>query len=448
MNQEIATKVNPATLDGFLELLPSQQMLFEKMLRKIREVYELFGFIPLDTPVVERTDVLLAKTGGETTKQIYYLQKPDQALRFDLTVPLARYVAKNYRDLQFPFRRYQIGKVYRAERPQRGRYREFYQCDIDVIGDGQLGLSNDAEVPSIIYAVFKNLGFDAFTIRVNNRKILTGFFSSLGITGDQQKKVMRVIDKLEKIGPEQTRDELAKLEVPVNSTSKIFDFIGISGSNSDIISQLRKLGVTDSEFVEGVGEMEQVLKTILRFGVPEKYVSFDLKIARGLDYYTGTVYETTLDGYPEMGSVCSGGRYDNLAEYYSENNFPGVGMSIGLTRLFSRLMEKQIINPVNSTPVKVIVIPLDGQMQRSIEVAAEFRQKGIPAQVYLEEAKLGRIFKYADRLKIPYAAIIGGNEVLSGNISLRDMKGQGQIMTTVDGASSVMHHHEKTGEDS
>lgn len=436
-------KINPTVLDGFLELSPAEQILFNKMLKTIQETYELFGFIPQETAMIERLEVLLAKSGGETAKQIFYLQKPDQALRFDLTVSLARYVAQNYRSLQFPYRRYQIGKVYRGERPQKGRYREFYQCDIDVIGDGRLGLINDAEIPSVIYAVFKKLGFEAFTIRINNRKILTGFFDSLGISGDLQKEVLRVVDKLEKIGSDAVAEELAGLGIAADTISKIFAFLDISGSNKEIIDQLKKLGVSDEAFNAGAEDLEQVLEAISRFGVPEKNIALDLKIARGLDYYTGTVYETFLDEYPGVGSVCSGGRYDNLAECYSDKNFPGVGISIGLTRLFSKLLEMKVIKPKESTPAQILVIPLDGQLDRAIEVAAEFREKGISAQVYLEEAKPGKAFKYADRLKVPYAAIIGGKEVAAGTIALKNMAKQEQAEATISDAIGVIKHHHR-----
>jgi histidyl-tRNA synthetase len=446
MNQ-ISQKISPTILDGFLELSPAEQILFNKMLEVIRETYELFGFIPQETALIERLEVLLAKSGGETAKQIFYLQKPDQALRFDLTVSLARYVAQNYRNLQFPYRRYQIGKVYRGERPQKGRYREFYQCDIDAIGDGQLGLINDAEIPSVIYAVFKKLGFDAFTIHINNRKILTGFFGSLGITGNKQKEVLRVVDKLEKIGPDAVAEDLAKLEIPADAISKILAFLGISGSNKEIIAQLKKLGVKGEIFTIGVQEIEEVLAAINRFGVPGKNMALDLKIARGLDYYTGTVYETTLDDYPGVGSVCSGGRYDNLAECYSDKNFPGVGISIGLTRLFSKLLEMEIIKPKKLTPAQILVIPLNSQLDRAIEVAEEFRKNGISTQVYLEETtRPGKAFKYADRLKVPYVAVVGRKEVATGNIALKNMAKQEQIDLGISDAIGVIKHHQKGDE--
>lgn len=445
---QTSQKINPTVLDGFLELSPAEQVLFNKMLKTIQETYELFGFIPQETALIEKLEVLLAKSGGETAKQIFYLQKPDQALRFDLTVSLARYVAQNYRSLQFPYRRYQIGKVYRGERPQKGRYREFYQCDIDVIGDGRLGLINDAEIPSVIYAVFKKLGFEAFTIRINNRKILTGFFDSLGIFGDLQKEVLRVVDKLEKIGSDAVAEELAGLGIAADTISKIFAFLDVSGRNKEIIDQLKKLGVGDEAFNTGVEELEQVLEAISRFGVPEKNIALDLKIARGLDYYTGTVYETFLDEYPGVGSVCSGGRYDNLAECYCDKNFPGVGISIGLTRLFSKLLEMKVIKPEESTPAQILVIPLDGQLDRAIEVAAAFREGGISAQVYLEEmTKPGKVVQYADRLKIPYVGIIGGREMTSGTIALKDMLKKEQTEMSINDAIGVIKHHHSLGDD-
>lgn len=433
-------KVVPTTLDGFMELLPAEQILFNKMLDVIRETYELFGFSPLDTPAVEKLEVLLAKSGGETTKQILPLQKEGQALRFDLTVPLARYVAQRYRDLAFPFRRYQLAKVYRGERPQKGRYREFYQCDIDIIGDGQLGLINDAEIPSIIYAVFQRLGFGPFTIRINNRKILNGFFCSQNITGEQQKEVLRVIDRLDKIGKNGVSQELAELEVPEATISKIFGFIGITGKNSDIIEQLKGLGIADETFNAGVDELDTVINAIRRFGVPEENVAIDLKIARGLDYYTGTVYETALNDYPEVGSICSGGRYDNLAECYTDKNLPGVGISIGLTRLFSKLLEMQIIKTSGSTSAQLLIIPMDDQLDKAIEASARFRQSGISAMVYSEQAKPAKAFKYANRLKVPFVAIIGGQEVSQGKISVKNMMTGVQQLTTVSEAIELIQH--------
>jgi histidyl-tRNA synthetase len=436
-------KIEPAVLQGFMELLPAEQILFDKMLGMIRQTYELFGFIPLDTALIEKVEVLLAKSGGETAKQIYYLQKDDQALRVDLTISLARYVASHYAELAFPFRRYQIGKVYRGERPQKGRYREFYQCDIDIIGDGQLSLMNDAEIPSVIYAVFKKLGLGPFTIKINNRKVLNGFFNSIGIDGGRQAEVLRIVDKLEKIGQAAAEEELAKLDVPSEDISKIFMFIGISGKNQEIISQLKKLGINNVNFVEGIKELEETAEAVFRFGVPEENLAVDLKIARGLDYYTGTVYETVLNEYPELGSICSGGRYDNLADCYTVKNLPGVGISIGLTRLFSKLLEKGIIKPENSTPAQVLVIPLDGQMDKAIEASAKLRANGISAAVYLEQAKTAKAFKYANRLGVPFTMIIGENEAREGKVSLKDMASGEQILVLLEEAIDKIGRPEK-----
>lgn len=439
MNEEIK-KVEPVILSGFMELLPAEQMVFNQMLDAIRETYELFGFIPLDTPLIEKAEILLAKGGGETDKQIYRFQKGDNdlALRFDLTIPLARYVAQHYADLQFPFRRYHIGKVYRGERPQKGRYREFYQCDIDIIGDGHLGIINDAEIPSVIYATFRRLGFKSFTIRVNNRKILTGFFNSQGVD-EKQVNVLPIIDKLEKIGQEGVKKDLCGLGLSQEAIEKIFAFINIKGKNNDIIEQLRNLDIKNDLFIAGVNELDTMMKAVSRFEVPEANLSVDLTIARGLDYYTGTVYETFLDDHPEIGSVCSGGRFDNLAGCYTNKNLPGVGISIGLTRLFSQLLEAKIVNLGNSTPAQVIVIPLDGYLDNAIATASKFRQKGIPTTVYLEQSKPAKVLKYANRLKIPFSIIIGGDEVSEGIVSLKDMTSGEQRKLTIEEAISVIH---------
>ncbi|MFA5746862.1 MAG: histidine--tRNA ligase [Candidatus Paceibacterota bacterium] len=431
-------KIEPAVLQGFMELLPAEQILFDKMLNAIRRTYELFGFIPLDTALIEKVEVLLAKSGGETAKQVYYLQKEGQALRVDLTISLARYVASHYAELAFPFRRYQIGKVYRGERPQKGRYREFYQCDIDIIGDGQLSLMNDAEIPSVICAVFNNLGFGPFTIRINNRKILKGFFNSLGIAGARQAEVLRIVDKLEKIGQDAARDELAEFGIPAEDISKIFAFIGISGKNQEIIDQLRKTGIENDDFTEGVRELEEVSAAVLRFGVPQENLAIDLKIARGLDYYTGTVYETFLNDHPDLGSICSGGRYDNLADSYTSRSLPGVGISIGFTRLFSKLLEKGIIKPEGSTLAQALIIPMDGQMDKAIEASAALRKKGISSAVYFEQAKTAKAFKYANRLGVPFAMIIGENEAKEGKVSLKDMaSGEQELVSLEEAAEKI-----------
>ena len=332
--------IEPRTLPGFMELLPNEQILFEQMKQKIEKTYQKFGFLPLDTPILELSEILLAKAGGETEKQIYSFKKGDTdiAMRFDLTVPLAKYVAKNYGNLSFPFRRYQIGKVYRGEKAQKGRFREFYQCDIDIIGDGELSTINDAEIPSVIYNLIKELGFDDFTIRINNRKILNGLFEYIN-QKDNSVEILRIIDKIEKIGKDAVIEELEKIGVSKEATEKIISFIEIEGTTDEKLQKLQDLNIKNEIFETGLKELTEVVHYIRMFGVPDTNFKVDLTIARGLDYYTGTVYETFLNNYRELGSICSGGRYENLAEYYTDKKLPGVGISIGLTRLFYKLNE-------------------------------------------------------------------------------------------------------------
>ncbi|MCK9444377.1 MAG: histidine--tRNA ligase [Tissierellaceae bacterium] len=419
MSKEI---VRPSILPGFMELIPGEQILFNKMLDTIRENYEKFGFLPIDTPIIEKSEVLLAKGGGETEKQIYRFEKgsTDMSLRFDLTVPLARYVAQHYSELNFPFRRYHIGKVYRGERNQKGRFREFYQCDIDIVGNGTLDIINDAEIPALIYSTFKDLGFDEFTIRVNNRKLLKGFFNSLNI--EDSSVVLRVLDKLEKIGLKEVEKELLSLQVVDKDLEKILSFISIRGTNDEILDELRKLDIEDEEFLEGLDELSTVIKYIGLFGVPEENYRIDLPTVRGLDYYTGTVYETYLDNHISIGSICSGGRYDDLASYYTKQRLPGVGISIGLTRLFYQLMEAKIIETAENSLLDVLVIPMDGFLKDSVEKVNVLRKEGIHGQIYLESGKIGKIFGYADKLNIPYVMVIGEEEVKNNTCSLRNMK--------------------------
>jgi histidyl-tRNA synthetase len=424
--------VKPSTLPGFLEWLPSDQIAFNKMMDTIRRNYEKYGFIPVDTPIIEKSEVLLAKGGGDTEKQIYRFNKGDSdlSLRFDLTVPLARFVAQHMNELTFPFRRYQIGKVYRGERNQKGRFREFYQCDIDIIGNGKLNTINDAEIPSIIYSTFSELGFDAFTIHINNRKVLNGFFDAVGV--DAKMEVLRAIDKLDKIGMEAVRSELKDLGLTEDAVNKISEFINITGSNDEILGGLKHLGLENEEFVLGLEELSKVVYYIRQFGVPDKNFVIDLKIARGLDYYTGTVYETILNDYPGIGSVCSGGRYDNLAEYYTTQKLPGVGISIGLSRLFYQLKEAGFFKESTaSTLTKVLIVPMDEDVSYSIGVSNELKKAGIVTEVYFEEGKFVKKLNYANKLGIPYVVIIGGDEIATGVLTLKDMISGEQFKMTV-----------------
>ena len=416
-------KVEPRTLPGFMELLPKEQILFNKMKEKIQKSYEKFGFLPIDTPIIEMSDVLLAKAGGETEKQIYRFKKGDNdlALRFDLTVPLAKYVTEYYNDLSFPFRRYQIGKVYRGERPQKGRFREFYQCDIDIIGDGELSIINDAEMPAVIYSTIKDLGFEDFTICINNRKLLSGLFKELDLE-EKSVDIMRIIDKIEKIGKENVIECLKDLELNENQIDDIMNFIEISGTTEEKIDSLEKLNYTNEIFNEGLEELKQVVKYVKAFGVPNSNFKVDLTIARGLDYYTGTVYETFLNEYRELGSVCSGGRYDNLAEYYTYKKLPGVGISIGLTRLFYKLNELNALKEEQNSIAKVLVVSMVEDNSKALEVATELRSENINAEVYLENKKIKAKFKYADRLAIPYVIVIGEDEIANNTVTLKNMQ--------------------------
>lgn len=429
MNKDI---VKPSILPGFMELMPADQILFNNMLDTIRRNYEKFGFLPIDTPVIEKTDILLAKGGGETEKQIYRFEKgnTDMSLRFDLTVPLARYVAQHFSELNFPFRRYHIGKVYRGERNQKGRFREFYQCDIDIIGNGTLDIKNDAEIPSVIYSTFKDLGFESFTIKINNRKILKGFFQSIDI--EDSTFVLRSIDKLDKIGIDGVEKELEGLGLSAETIEAIKNFISISGSNEEVIQKLKDLGIHNETFKEGLDELELVVNYIGLFGVPESNYIIDLTIARGLDYYTGTIYETFLDDYPSLGSICSGGRYDDLASFYTKQKLPGVGISIGLTRLFYQLMEGKIIESNENSLTKVLIIPMEGFMDNGVQTANALRNEGIYSQIYLEKGKIGKIFNYADKLNIPYVIVIGQEEVENNTYSFRNMKTGEQKTITLE----------------
>ena len=426
-------KVEPKTLPGFMELLPSDQVKFNQMRETIQHSYEKFGFLPLDTPIIELSNVLLAKAGGETEKQIYRFEKGDSdlSLRFDLTVPLAKYVSEYYNELSFPFKRYQIGKVYRGERAQKGRYREFYQCDIDVIGDGELSLINDAQLPAVIYNTFKELGFDNFTIHINNRKILNGLFNALELT-DVSVDVMRIIDKIDKIGNDKVREELAKINISEDKIEKIMNFILIEGNTDEKITALKGMGFDDEIFNLGLNELTQVVGYIRALGVPEDYFMIDLKIARGLDYYTGTVYETFLNDYRNIGSVCSGGRYENLAEFYTDKKLPGVGISVGLTRLFYLLNEINQIKVKKDAIADVIIVPIGENIQATLSIATKLKEAVINTDIYIEDGKMKKKMKYADRLNIPYVMVVGEDEISSGEFSLKNMKTGEQTKGTIE----------------
>ena len=417
-------EMTPRTLSGFMELLPRPQQQMERMMEILRCTYSLYGFTPLDTPVIEAAEVLLAKGGGETEKQIYRFSKGDAdlALRFDLTVPLAKYVALHYNDLSFPFRRYQIGKVYRGERAQRGRFREFYQADIDVIGDGKLDITNEAEMPAIIYRAFTELGLKRFCIRVNNRKILNGFYAMLGLT-EQSGHIMRTVDKLDKIGTDKVRALLTdEVGVSAENADEILKFIAITGSNDQVLSALEGYTGRNETFDEGLDQLRTVVKYLSAFGVPAENFAVDLTIARGLDYYTGTVYETTLLDHPEIGSVCSGGRYDNLAAYYTDKQLPGVGISIGLTRLFYVLGEQGMLNPdLPTAPADALILPMTEDLSAAVTLATRLRDAGIRTQLYTEQKKFKAKMNYADKTGVPYVLFLGEDEIKVGVIACKDM---------------------------
>ena len=425
--------IKPRTLSGFMELLPGKQIQFERMVQILRDTYSSYGFAPLDTPVIEDAQILLAKGGGETEKQIYRFQKGDSdiALRFDLTVPLAKYVALHCNDLAFPFRRFQISKVYRGERAQRGRFREFYQADIDIIGDGKLDIINEAEIPAIIYKVFNGFGLKRFQIRVNNRKILNGFYAMMELS-EKSGDIMRSVDKLDKIGAEKVKAILMGEECGLteDQADEILKFIAISGTNAEVIAALEGYAGRNETFDLGLEELKAVCDNLAAFGVPESNFAVDLTIARGLDYYTGTVYETTLLDHPEIGSVCSGGRYDNLAGYYIEKQLPGVGISIGLTRLFYVLDEQGLINPeLPTAPCDALVLPM-GQIAPAIALAEALRSGGIRVQLYGENKKFKQKMAYANKLGVPFAVLLGEDEINEGMCSVKNMITGEQVKLT------------------
>ena len=414
-------KIKPRTLSGFMELMPRQQVCFDLMELKLRESFSLYGFTPLDTPLMEAAEILLAKGGGETEKQHYSLRKGDTdlALRYELTASLAKYVALHYGKLVFPFRRYEIGKVYRGERAQRGRYREFYQADIDIIGDGSLDILNEAEIPSIIYKCFASLGLERFTIHFNNRKMLSGFFELIG-AGDATPEVMRAVDKIGKTGAEILSKTLSSgLGLEKAQVDEILALVTYQGSAFDVLD---KYTGKNAQFDCGVEELAAVARHMAGFGVPETHFKIDLSIARGLDYYTGTVYENFMGDCPEVGSICSVGRYDSLAEYYTDKKLPGVGISIGLTRLFYILQEQGLLSgEVLTAPADVLIIPMTDDLSHAVSLATSMRDTGLRVQIYGENKKFKQKLSYADKLGIPFTVFLGEDEIKSGLITVKDM---------------------------
>jgi histidyl-tRNA synthetase len=441
--------ITPKTLSGFMELPPQEQVLFEKIKRILEDTYQMYGFYPIDTPVLEYSEILLAKSAGETEKQVYRFNKGDKdiAMRFDLTVPLAKYVAKNYSAITFPFKRYAIGKVYRGERAQKGRFREFYQADIDIIGDGALSIVNDAEIPSIIYTIFTKLGLSNFTIRINNRKVLNGLFEMNGLD-ENATDIMRIIDKIDKIGVEATKAEMIESGVSTDIAATLIDLMTYKDTNKNMIAKLESYTGKSETFDRGFEELRDVIHYIEKFGVPEQNYRIDLSIARGLDYYTGTVYETFVNDHPEIGSVCSGGRYDNLAEYYTKKNLPGVGMSIGLTRFFYVLNEYKYLNTKLNAPADVLIIPMTDDMSSAVSISAMLRDNGIRTQIYMEEKKFKAKITYANKLSIPYAMFLGEDEIASGQVTIKNMFTGEQVTCTKEDAIDQIFAtlHELDGE--
>lgn len=433
--------ITPKTLSGFVEMLPDEQILFNKMKDTIRQSYEIFGFVPIDSPVMDSSEVILAKAGGETEKQIYQLTKGDTelCLKFDNTVPLAKYVAQKGERLAYPFRTYQIAKVYRGERPQKGRFREFYQCDIDIIGRDILDICYDAEIPSIIYYTFNKMNIGKFTINISNRKLLKGLFEYLEL-GDKSEDILRLIDKLDKIGLKNVEETLTvDYKLATKTIKLILDFIQISGTNAEQLSQLKKMKIDNNLFVEGLIELEKVINQIKNdFGVPDEYIQINLSITRGQDYYTGTIYETYLDNCKEIGSVCSGGRYDDLAKFYSTKNYPGVGISIGLTRLFFQLLEKNIISINQQSPIDVMVVPMTENIAYSNNVANNLRTQNIKTLLSVEPSKIKNKLNYANKLNIPFVIFVGEDEILANSVTLKNMNTGEQVTTDLNNCLEII----------
>ncbi len=439
----IVELIKPKTMRGVMELLPLDQVAFQRMIDVIRETYERFGFLPVETPVMEYKRILLTKSGGETERQVYYVQSKgahdqerdiEYCLKFDLTVPLARYVAEHEKRLIFPFRRYQIQRVYRGENAQKGRYREFYQCDIDVIGKDVLPLDYDAEIPVAMHAVFRNLNFGKFTIYINNRKLLNGFFAALGVDEAILGGVLREIDKMDKRGRDYVVETLTGegFSLSAETVSQIMDLVGLTGTNGEKLDALAAMTIDNEVFQTGLAELSQVIESIAASGVPDEYVAINLAIARGLDYYTGTVYETLIDDHPEIGSICSGGRYDNLASQYTKSRLPGVGTSIGATRLFYKLKEAGLISSASSL-TQVLVTRMDTNLAKEyLTLAGLLRDAGLNTEVFYGGGKFGKQIKYADRAGIRFAVIMGGDELAKGEVTVKDLQLSEQFTASRD----------------
>lgn len=414
--------IKASILPGFMELLPDDQIVFNTIKNKIIKTFEDHAFKAIETPVIEKKEILLAKGGGETSKQVYSIdhESRDMALRFDLTVPLARYVAQHYHELDFPFRRYHVSKVYRGERNQKGRYKEFYQCDIDIIGDKELNIHNDAEIPYIMYKAFEAINVEGLVININNRKLLTGYFNYLGI--DNRVDILRLIDKKDKMDIDKFKSLLEEELADSNKYERLLEFITIDGSNEEILDKLKGLKVDNEEFVIGLDELDTVYTYMKLFGMDDESIKINLYITRGLDYYTGMVYESFIKGHENLGSVCSGGRYDDLASNYTKQKLPGVGMSIGLTRLYFILSQAGLIDIKARPYCELLIIPMEGALEYSMGLLNQLRSSGIRSQIYFEKNKMGKIFSYADKENIPYVAIIGEEEMKENKISLKNMK--------------------------
>lgn len=433
-------KVQPRILSGFMELTPVEQIKFNQIMDVIRYTYEEFGFSPLDTPVLELSEVLLAKAGGETEKQIYRFMRGDTdiSMRFDLTVPLARYVVMNQNTLSFPFKRYQIGKVYRGERAQKGRFREFYQADIDVIGMDKLDISYDAEMPAIIYNVFKKLGLSKFVINISNRKLLKGLMESLGLA-DKSGDVLRIVDKIAKIGKDKVVEELSNIGLDKKSIDTIIKFIEIDGDNKKVFESLQSFGIENDTFTKGLSELTEVVSSLAVLGVPERNYKINLTITRGLDYYTGTIYETMLDDYPQFGSICSGGRYDDLAGFYTDKKLPGVGISIGLTRLFASLLDSGLIKAGEATPANVMVIPItNAEKKNALSLSADLRALGIKVLTFTEDNKFKAKLNYANKVRVPFVAIIGEDEAKNHTAVIKNMATGEQLTLPLEDVSTFI----------